>query len=295
MIFICPRCRGRLTASGENQFRCPNDALVFSCVDGVWRFLLPERQSYYSTFISEYEAIRRFEGRFSMDAAYYRALPFEDLSGNFSGDWRIRSASFRALMGLLPVHSTLLDLGAGNGWLANRLASAGHEVYAVDLLLNPEDGLGTWKYYESKYTPVQAEFIRLPFLDASADVVLYNASFHYSESYGATLAEASRVLKHGGQIIIMDSPVYRDTCSGEEMLAEKEVSFLDQYGFASNSIESEGYLTYDHMQTMGGGVGLRWRHVIPFYGLLWTLRPWLAGLRRKREPAQFGLWIGSRS
>jgi SAM-dependent methyltransferase len=292
MKFVCPRCRTELQKISETALLCSRDGLTFEQKDGIWRFLPPERESYYARFITDYETVRRAEGRFSADASYYRSLPFKDLSGRFAGDWKIRAASFRALTGLLRAESKVLDVGAGNGWLSNRLSSLGHQVWAVDLLVNPEDGLGAWTFYETKFTPVQAEFIHLPFAERSVDAVIFNASFHYSEGYEETLHETLRVLAPDGRVIVMDSPVYHDAGSGVKMLEERRAQFLARHGFASDSIASEGFLTYARMDGFGRALGIRWRHVRPFYGLRWALRPWLARLRGGREPAAFGLWVG---
>lgn len=294
MNLICPRCKGELTLEAPDQLRCQKEALTFRQVDGIWRFLLPERESHYSRFILDYETVRRFEGRFSADAAYYRTLPFKDLSGRFSADWKIRSASYRKLTRVLPARSPVLDLGAGNGWLSNRLSASGHEVFAVDLLVNPEDGLGAGRNYETKFTPVQAEFSFLPFPDASADVVIFNASLHYAESYEQTLAESLRVLGPNGLLVVMDSPVYHTAASGNAMIDERKAQFLARYGFASDALQSEGFLTYDRMDELGRKLGIHWRHLVPIYGWKWSARPFIARLRNRREPAQFGLWLGRR-
>jgi SAM-dependent methyltransferase len=290
--FICPRCKNELKLESAKQLRCEEDGLIFLLMDGIWRFLLPERESHYARFITDYETVRRAEGRFSADASYYRSLPFKDLSGRFSADWKIRAASFRALTGMLKAEANVLDVGAGNGWLANRLSSLGHQVWAVDLIVNPEDGLGAWTFYETKFIPVQAEFIHLPFAEQSVDTIIFNASFHYSENYEETLSESLRVLSPAGRVIIMDSPVYHDAGSGVKMLEERREHFLARYGFASDSIASEGFLTYARMGGLGRALGIHWLHVRPFYGLRWAIRPWLARLRGGREPAEFGLWIG---
>jgi len=294
MKFICPRCQNDLQEISEHEVFCPTDGLTFKQMDGIWRFLLPERESHYARFISDYETVRRFEERGSPDSAYYRALPFQDLSGKFSADWKIRAASFGALQKILTAESTVLDLGAGNGWLSNRLSLDGHTVSAVDLLVNPEDGLGASQHYENQFARIQSEFVHLPFPNLSVSNVIFNASFHYSENYEQTLAEALRVLQPAGQIIIMDSPVYHDSASGEQMLAERKASFISRYGFASDSIKSEGYLTFQRMKTLASKFELTWRHVHPFYGIRWAVRPWLARLRGAREPAEFGLWVGRR-
>ncbi len=290
--FICPRCKTKLNILSD-EARCPQDGLLFRCVDGIWRFLLPERESHYARFIADYESIRRFEKRGSPDVNYYRALPFKDLSRNFTADWKIRAVSYKSLKSLLSTPQNILDMGTGNGWLSNRLSALGHHLFAVDLLINPEDGLGAWKNYENSFTPIQAEFICLPIPDQTVSTVIYNASFHYSENYEQTLTEALRVLSPGGQIIVMDSPVYHSAESGAQMVTERKTNFLLRYGFASDSIQSENYFTYKRMKELGEKLGIRWKHIRPYYGIKWMLRPWIAYLRGSREPAEFGLWVGN--
>src|SRR5688572_20664731 len=92
--FLCPSCRGDLRKVSEDELHCETDGLAFRNQDGIWRFLLPERETYYARFISDYEAIRHFEARGSPDPAYYQALPFQDLSSKFQADWRIRAKSY---------------------------------------------------------------------------------------------------------------------------------------------------------------------------------------------------------
>jgi len=297
--FVCPRCKTELDETSSAELRCSKDGVIFRRVDGIWRFLLPEREQYYARFISDYETVRRLEGRGSTDTSYYRALPFTDLSSKFSADWEIRAVSYRALDKLITsrfMHDhqsmNVLDTGAGNGWLSNHLALRGFNVYAVDLLVNSEDGLGAWRQYESKFTPVQAEFTRLPFLDGFMSMIVFNASFHYSENYEATLAEAMRVLYPDGWIVIMDSPVYHKAESGRNMVDERKASFISKYGFPSDSIKSESFLTYHRMNELTDKLGIRWEHIRPFYGFRWIMRPWMARLRGSREPAEFGLWVG---
>ena len=332
--FACPRCRGALIpvepspparGQGEgasNQFRCPTDSLTFSRVDGIWRFLLPEREDHYTRFIAEYETVRAAEGRGADSPEYYRALPFRDLSGRFSQDWKIRARSFRALVRevVAPLERylerplTVLDLGSGNGWLSARLALRHAQAVAVDLLTNPRDGLGAWRNYPVTFTPLQAEFTRLPLADGQMDLVIFNASFHYAEGCEDALAEALRVLAPPpGLVLVMDSPVYDDPSSGAAMVSEREAYFTARYGFPSNSLHSENFLTYPRMEELGRAVGIRWQHLVPNYGLRWRLRPWLRRWRRAsgialrrhdaawlaqrrggREPAEFGLWIGAR-
>jgi ubiquinone/menaquinone biosynthesis C-methylase UbiE len=299
-LFICPRCRTKLERTTPERFTCPQDGLEFWNLDGIWRFLLPESEAHYARFIRDYETIRHAEGRGSTSEKYYRALPFKDLSGHHKADWRIRARSFNVLVNkvLTPLQNPLerslkiLDLGAGNGWLSNRLAAQGDRVFAVDLLINDLDGLGAWKYYEHTFTPVQAEFNHLPIADRFADAVIFNASFHYAENYSESLQEALRVLSVQGRVVIMDSPVYRRGESGKQMVQEREEQFKAKYGFASDNLESENYFTYARLKELAQELNIQWKFMTPFYGLRWMLRPLTSILLWRREPAKFHLIVG---
>lgn len=298
--FACPACRVPLETCGADRLRCTREGVEYSRVEGIWRFLMPGRLAAFQQFIHEYETVRQGEGRGSPDPAYYRALPFRDLSGLRPADWRIRACSYRMLEQrvLAPLEAsthralTALDLGAGNGWLSYRLAQRGHVVAAVDLLTNPHDGLGAFIHYDARFTPVQAEFDRLPFTDEQVDLVIYNASLHYSPNYAQTLNEARRVLRPGGRLIILDTPVYHTAASGLAMVREREAAFERQYGFASNALSSQNFLTYRELDELGAGLKMHWQVLTPFYGLGWALRPWKARLTLRREPAHFHLIVG---
>lgn len=293
--FACPRCRSPLQAASPDALACPREEVTFLREAGVWRFLLPERRAFFERFVREYELIRRAEGRGSPNAAYYRALPFADLSRLRSEEWRLRARSFRAFVERIvePLEDRLgrpmkvLEAGAGNGWLSYRLAQRGHQVAAVDLLVNDFDGLGCWVYYDAPFTPVQAEFDRLPFVGDQFDLIVYNASLHYSVDYTPTLCEGGRVLSPDGQLAILDTPVYADPSSGEKMVIERQAAFTERYGFPSNALPSEQYLTLARLEELAAQPGLTWQVLTPFYGARWAARPLLARLLRRREPARF--------
>lgn len=298
--FACPDCRTELQFTALDERQCPQDGRTYRRVDSIWRFLLPERQDLFATFMREYETVRCAEDRGSEDPACYRALPFEDRTGRFRNDWRIRSTSFHTLIERVvsPLEARrtrplrVLDLGAGNCWLSYRLAERGHRVAAVDLLTNAFDGLGAHVHYNVDFTPVQAEFDRLPFDANQVHLAVYNGSLHYSIDYETTLAAALRVLRHDGRLVIVDSPVYHDATSGEQMVREREAQFEDAYGFPSNAIPSENYLTFDRLNELEVNLPLTWNVIEPFYGLRWALRPWKARLLGRREPAKFLVIVG---
>lgn len=284
----------------QEQLRCPADGHVYGRAEGIWRFLLPEREADFAQFIEEYETVRRAEGRGGTEAAYYRALPFRDLSGLRQGEWEIRARSFTTLVQRViaplererarPLH--ILDLGAGNGWLSYQLARRGHYLAAVDLALNPVDGLGAHVYYDGSFVPIQAEFDALPFAGGQADLAVFNASFHYTPEYERTLKEAFRVVNVAGQVVVVDTAVYHEESSGRQMVREREADYRRRFGFPSNAIASENYLTYERLALLAERLDVRWQFFWPVPPWRWWLRRWRARLRGQREPGQFPIIVG---
>jgi SAM-dependent methyltransferase len=254
-------------------------------------------------FAREYATIRRDEGWGSTDGAYYRALPFRDLTGRFNAIWRIRARSYATLVERVlqmledkaskPLRT--LDLGAGSGWLAYRLACRGHVVTAIDILDDALDGLGAVRHFGGAFTAVMAEYDRLPLPDTVADIVVFNAALHYSTNYSHTLRESLRVLREDGTLVILDSPMYADPSSGQRMVKEREQRFLARYGFASNALPSEHFLTPGRLRDLSTELGVRWQVYEPSLGLRTRLSRKLDGLRARREPAAFPVIAGTRA
>jgi len=325
----CPRCRaplGPLRAPGDTALPDePGDAIVartardpaagYACPAcgayyppgpyGTWDLLVPGAAERFAPFLAEYTAVRRAEGRAHDDPARYRALPRAPADDPLAWQWRIRARSAAALLrGVLPglgPAPRALDVGAGTGWLSRMLAERGARPLALDVSLDPGDGLGAMRHLDA-LTPggwlprARADFDRLPLADGSADLVVFNASLHYSPDVATTLSEALRVLAGGpnARLVVADSPRYRRRRSGEAMVAERKAAYRDRYGFASDALGSAEFLVDAELDALGADLGVRWRTLQPWYGLRWALRPLRARLRAAREPARLGLVVGRR-
>jgi ubiquinone/menaquinone biosynthesis C-methylase UbiE len=293
----CPRCRADM-----NGIRCKECSFELRISDGIMHALPPERTAYYAQFIADYEHIRAAEGRGSHNKDFYLALPYKDLSGNNSKQWHIRSRSYDYLIqhALMPFsqHGTVLDLGAGNCWMSFRLALNGYAPVAVDLLTNNNDGLGAATHYNqhlSNQIPrFQAEATHLPFRDEQFDVIIFNASFHYSEDYEMTLREAFRCLKSSGLVIISDTPWYSKEETGKQMVVERQIAFLKRFGTPSNSMNSLEYLTDERLTMLEKNLGIKWEKHSPWYGFKWAMRPWIAKLCKRREPSRFQIYAAKK-
>lgn len=285
------------------RIACRRCRRVTTHTHGIWNALSHEDAAKFDRFVTEYEAIRAAESRGSNDPAYYLALPFEDITAKLSDQWKIRATTFAHMSRhIIAPHAAkrnrplrILDLGAGNGWLSYRLSLQGHQPVAVDLLTNPADGLAAATHYitrlHSAFSCVQANLDRLPFADGAFDLAIFNASFHYSTNYIHTLAEALRCIRKDGKVIVADTPWYRHETSGQQMIEEKHSRFRSTYGFASDTLPSQEFLSPRRLDRIARTLRIEWTTHKPFYGIDWALRPLRARLAHRRTPSKFRIFV----
>jgi SAM-dependent methyltransferase len=171
------------------------------------RYLEP--QSPIRQFVQDYRRLRFAEGYASTDPAFARALPFRDTTGRNVAIWRLRARHYlvmRAGLALLTNVHRVLDVGAGNGWLARRLA-ARYRVTALDVDAT-DTGLAALD--DPRVGRIRGELEALPVRDGTFDVVIVAAALHYAVQLSRALSEIARVLRAGGVLIIADSPFYSD-------------------------------------------------------------------------------------
>jgi SAM-dependent methyltransferase len=248
-------------------------------------------------FLEDYRTIRSAEGRGSVDSAYYRALPYQDLSGRNSAQWAIRGKSYRYFERniLYQIERNtrraldVLDLGAGNCWMSYRLSLRKHKPVALDIFTDAMDGLRAARHYGHRFPLIEAEFDHLPFRSSSFDLAVFNASIHYSTDYRQTLNELRRCLRPSGHFVIIDSPIYQLREHGERMRAERHDEFESRYGFRSDAMPSLEYLDELTITELAEELKIEWDVHRPWYGWKWWWRPWRARLLASRPPSRF--WI----
>ena len=288
--WACPVCRRSIDIDGENAC-CKSCTSAFTRRNGIWHFL-PDATA-YEAFLKQYELVRRSEEWGRCDDAYYRALPKVDGNDPNRRIWKVRARTFRCFLlrivmpmeGRIPLR--VVDLGAGNGWLAYRLALRGHRVAAVDLRIDDFDGLGAHVHYDADYFPVRAEYERLPFTDGGFDLATFNASLHYAEDTRAVLHEALRVLRPGGKLVLLDSPVYPYELAGREMVRKRESELLSRCGFASNALKSENFFTHARLGDLAREADITWSIIHPHLGVRRAVRSLTARITGEHPPADF--------
>jgi len=115
-------------------------------------------------------------------------------------------AAWSRALGLLLPALDAADLGCGEGYLTMEMARWARRVVAVDrsatVLAEARAMAGrrrlrniTWK---------RGELDRLPLRDRTVDVALLSQALHHAEKPDAALAEAWRILRPGGRVLVLD-------------------------------------------------------------------------------------------
>lgn len=260
-------------------------------------------QAAIAQFAADYAAHRAAEGRGYVGDALL-SLPYLK-DGPFAAQWAVRARSFDALMTRIvrPLAAargalTTLDLGAGNCWLSYRIALEGHHAIALDIRNDAVDGLEAGSPFVARapggIDRIAASFEAIPLGAASADLTVFNAALHYATNLAATLAEAERVTRPGGRIVILDSPFYTRERDGLAMVAEKRARATERFGERADSLLGLPFIEFLTRDRLAAASNLAWRRDRILYPIAYELRSIKAALLRKRAPSRFDLWVAER-
>ena len=133
---------------------------------------------------------------------------FDELAGRFGKDY-VPGRSWKGLAeALLKVtnHGVVADLGAGEGTLAQMLARQAERVIAVDLSPKMvEFGSELARRHDLKNLEYRLGDIEEPPLDdASVDLAFLSQALHHAGSPQKALEQAFRIVKPGGQLVVLD-------------------------------------------------------------------------------------------
>jgi ubiquinone/menaquinone biosynthesis C-methylase UbiE len=128
----------------------------------------------------------------------------------------------------------VVDLGAGTGLLTLALAPRVRELVAVDISERMLQRLDHTASADGVHnvTPLVADLRRLPLEDESATLVVSNYAFHHLEDTGKelALAEARRILRPGGRLVICDMMFSLSLEARDRRLVREKVTGLLRRG-----------------------------------------------------------------
>lgn len=230
-LYACPSCRGRLEVQGESDevevkaglLLCKPQGLTFPIVKGIPQLILPNRKQRVEQLVKDIQRIREIQGLAINDWTYYLHLPYPEKDYSQYGmmvnpstaaplyrHWIARAHTFEKLYSLVRFEdgATLLDIGAGSGWLSNRLSHR-FDTIAMDIDTGPHGLLACQAYLsQGKFIErCQGELANIPLADNIMDIVIMNAAADY-EDLSLITPEIKRVLKPHGVWYIVDSPIF---------------------------------------------------------------------------------------
>lgn len=96
---------------------------------------------------------------------------------------------------LIPRHSSVLDVGCGNGYIAHHLSALlGAHVLGIDLNEEVEAPID-FRSFDGRQFPVA---------DQSFDVALFCYVLHHAQDLDAIMSELRRVLREGGSALVYE-------------------------------------------------------------------------------------------
>jgi ArsR family transcriptional regulator len=146
---------------------------------------------------------------------------------------------------LLTPKVRIADLGAGDGTLSRLLARQAESVHCVDSsprMVQVGRALAK-KEQLRNLTYVLGNIEKVPLPDRSIDLALLSQALHHAENPRQALAEAFRILKPGGRLIVLDLRAHRFE-KARELYADRWLGFkenelhdwIEEAGFAQSEV-----------------------------------------------------------
>ena len=157
------------------------------------------------------------------------------------------SYALPTLAAMLPPGTVVADLGCGTGEAAALLARSAARVLAVDREAQMVEATRQRTVGMDHVEVHQGEVSELPLPDACADAALCMLVLHYVDDPSVALAEAARVLRPGGHLVLLD------------LVAHDREEYLRTMGHVHLGFSEEDL----RRAAAGTGLALAWREELP--------------------------------
>lgn len=220
-----------------------------------------------SKFEESYFKIREKENRILTDLEVIQ-LPHL-LNHPHSKEWRLRQESAeRFLSYLFNKELHILEVGCGNGWFSNLLASFGHQLIATDVNVQElEQAARVFKSTNVSWVYTSNLDLLQP---VNVDLIVFNASIQYFPSVSNVLNIAKKLLSEKGEIHVIDSPFYKNSIAANKAL-ERTRNYYQFMGYPELCDEY-------HHHTIKDVLKADWLYTPSFIGKIMGKRnpfPWL--------------------
>jgi ArsR family transcriptional regulator len=167
---------------------------------------------------------------------------FDQLAGKF-GKHYVPGRSWKGLAeALLKVmnYEVVADLGAGEGTLSQLLAQRAKHVIAVDISPKMvEFGTNLAKEHQLPHLEFRlGDIEEVPIATATVDLAILSQALHHAEEPNRALNEAFRILRPGGQLLILDLAKHSFT-KAHELYSDRWLGFSE--GELAEWMEQAGF------------------------------------------------------
>ncbi|OJJ15167.1 hypothetical protein BKI52_39570 [marine bacterium AO1-C] len=182
------------------------------------------------TFEKMYLQVRKKEGRVYADKELM-LLPEQAI--RHTQEWPLRQESADHLINYLQVNPkpVILEIGCGNGWLANRVCNnTSADVYALDLN-EPELKQAVRVFAHERLKLIYGNIFSESFDDfrAGIDLIYLAGSIQYFNDLSLILNRLFSFLNPSGEIHILDTPFYANVT--QSAAKQRSKVYYEQLGF----------------------------------------------------------------
>jgi ubiquinone/menaquinone biosynthesis C-methylase UbiE len=210
----------------------------------LWLAQSPELNS---SIEGVYHALRDKEGWIYPDAIVEQ-LPIITKSDPHYAQWLVRKNSFHRLVQYLIVHhpgSTILDVGCGNGWMANGFVNNGFQVCAIDLNHHELQQAARVFNRAANIIWLYGNILSDVVPQNSIDYIIMASSLQYFMDISPLMKSLFRILRDTGEIHIIDTPFY--STSEKEKAAQRSITHFTGMGYPEFA-DHYFHRTYDELR-----------------------------------------------
>ncbi|WP_028887603.1 methyltransferase domain-containing protein [Tenacibaculum ovolyticum] len=183
-------------------------------------------------FELDYIRAREKENRILIDNEV-SILPKTFIENPNKKEWELREKSTKRILKYLESKNgglSILDIGCGNGWFTNKLASISKENKIIGLDVNTEELEQAVRLFgKEKTCYCYGDIFKLDNFEEQFDIIILNASVQYFSDFNELFLLLKSFLKLEGEIHIIDSPFYKK----EELFKAKDRTdkYYENLGF----------------------------------------------------------------
>lgn len=223
-----------------------NKNAVYSYTDGIY---VVDSDNQFAGFESAYIDVRKREGRL-LDDKDVLSLPEADRKNPLWNEWSLRSQSAKALLAELeckPNALTILDIGCGNGWFSRLLANINNStVLAIDVNFT-ELKQASRLFSSANLWFAHVDLYSNALTQNQFNVITINSAIQYFHDLTRLINHCLSLTKQGGEIHIIDSPIYADQTSANDAKRRTE-----EYYSRVGTPEMADHYFHHHVGSLSG-------------------------------------------